>query len=331
MFVNEYTPALLFQEAIEELAKQANFYSHTTKVHPRWKKILNAMEPLERKEFFLQSIIYLRDDKNQPNKILNLCLRVLQDLALSPRVSNLNSLKYYIRKVDGGNHHPLLLKGIKTFLTTLYPEETIYFIDEYTELTDELLPEDQKSCWIVLQPQEKIHQILMRVFQENSNICLETFDSTGFTPLDPVMNSDLQRVSVLAMKRITKLISKNGPYIMRNIFVRRQGDTVNCSSFICEDMRTARNLLKENKPLFVNRLADQSFFKMSQNIEHIKGGLVDPEMLRDEKSDTKFNIKATLIAMDIFELFIDKKVEFPPVNYTTEEKSEEDTKDCVIA
>ncbi len=331
MHVNEYTPALLFKESIEELSNKTTFKSDSTEVHPRWKKILNTMEPIERREFFIQSINQLQNDKNQTEKILTLCLRVLQDLAFSPRVSNLNSLKYYLREVNKGYQHPLLLKGTKTFLRALYPEETIHFISAHSKVTIAMLPTDQKSCYIVLQPENALHQSLMRISNANSTMYLQIFDSLGYAPFDPIIKDELHHTIFVAMKRITRLLSQNGTFYIDNIFVPRQKDFVNCSSFICEDIRTAIHLLRENKPLFVGEQADLSFYKISQNTEHIKSGIVDPELIKAENADKKLNIKATLIAMDIFEMFINTKVEFPPANYTTEEVSEQDTENCIIA
>jgi hypothetical protein len=92
-----------------------------------WKKAFTHYEDYEKKERLLSAVEELKKETMLSLLQFRECLRTLEDIALSPRVSDLNRQGYYTRLVDGRNHHLHSLQGLACFLKSHYPNEQLFF------------------------------------------------------------------------------------------------------------------------------------------------------------------------------------------------------------
>lgn len=299
------------------------------------KKELHGIPPERRKAKLLNAIEELRDKKLCLDQI-DVCFRVLQDLALSPRVSNLNSLKFYARRTSGNSPRPPSLEFTKHLFRHEIEKEEMFCISEISEFPS-LNQLGNQPKWIIVKYGELKHQALLRVWRPQQVYQLQIFDSLGVTAMQPKGEdeepSTARDCKTWLLKVAKKLTVDGQPPNIEYIKGDRIKDHVSCTAFVIEDLRVARELLAEEKPLFESGKAHPRFFRISQNPDHldqVPTAVLRKHYLFDSKTTT--NSKAMLIALDIFKALLEENVRYPDANAIPDYESEGDDREgCIIA
>ena len=309
-------------------------FKYKDPLYPTWKKSLWLLEPAARKQFFNDVSKELGSDTSLTTDQLNLVVRVLQDMALSPRVTDLHSRKIYHRTVELHYPHVVLFEGTELLLKLFFPHETIYFLHSPYKLPEEIFTL-KKRAWIVINPYETSHKIVMSFVPKDRSMVIfprdtsiNIFDSIGTR--DDAEHQKCKDIFILTLRAIRSVLKQFSPAPTIGRFNHpRQFDPVNCDAFLVEDMRHAIDLMDQQIPPFKDNSAHPSFLKVSQNRHDFSH--VDENNLRmDCKGDTKSNCQATLISLEIFDKIINDIVTFPPAQSTPSARSDSDEENCVI-
>lgn len=298
------------------------------------KQDLQKLSADGKKQKLLAAVDELTTNPKLTDDHLNVCFRILQDLALSPRVSNLNSLNLYARRVEVYEPRPPLL-NMSSYLFQKECEEKRMFLIEDVDAFPDAQQLGDSPKWIVLKYGRYMHQTLLRIFTEEKVRKLQIFDSIGMSAAEPLEedSSEIKFYKAWLQKVERKLhIADECPKI-EYIRSGRQRDSINCLSFVSEDFRVAEKLISENEPLFEKGKENPEFLRISQAPSQITFA-DDSDLRRPGLSDEEptRNVKAKLIALDFFRRVLEEKVEFPEANAVPEVASESDEEEgCIIS
>lgn len=197
------------------LLKQAQNESATPKIfRESWKQAFTFYQKDKKREHLIRAIEELKSNTALSSLQFRECCRTLEDIALSPRVSDLNKQNYYTRVVDGRNSHPHSLKGIACFLKCRYPEEQFFFAfhlcrdsltclepaeimklrlkpsnsSRVTDIRFEHIVKaaEAKPVFLIYQYSETLHKMLVILQKENHECTLSLFDSLGINPCNRI-------------------------------------------------------------------------------------------------------------------------------------------------
>lgn len=333
----------LFSKFTESFPPGSNPYKYhgnpqkkTKKLLKEWKIYLNALSREGKKTVFLETISKIQKCSTLSLKQLTTYYRALQDLALSPRVSNLCQKKYFIRQYDQYYPRPPIAVHIPTYLKNKYNQDILFVtsIEKFPESTDFKV---NKATWVLFKHKEHLHMTLFRVTQTINSIKMEIFDSLGARP-DTISKDGRPYPSNLW--RILKKLEQGGrPIEVWGADRQRQADSCSCAFFVESDLSTALNLKATKTPLFKEeKKAHPDFFKISQMREHIESNMSDPNFLRTKSKYPSSichigNLKAMLLALAYFETLVKEKITFTLAgeDLNPGEESEEDVENCIIS
>lgn len=323
-----------------------------------WKQTFTRYGEKEKKERLIEAIEELKSGTTLSSFQFRECFRVLEDIALSPRVSDLNRQHYYTRVVRGRNNHVLSLKGIACYLKDRYPNARLYFAShicndsltclrsseimtlrtnmnnsvhvEEVEL-DRLLKLAGKTVFVVYQYSQTFHKMLFILQKTSGAYTLSFFDSLGINPWRRI-NGD--EPYFYQMKSLMQIFSARcgSQLTVHALAATRQKDQVNCGSFVTFDFELAFKFISEGTPLFKDSMtAHEAFFEISQQDHDLKNIPVQLKRYRSLYDPAKeVNLKASMVALDILKFYLENKTCYPQENSRFEEESEEDEEGCVI-
>lgn len=323
-----------------------------------WKGTLANYSPDKKKVKLLSTVHQLRTDNTLTLFQFRKCLRILEDIALSPRVSKLNMQGYYTRLVPNFNNHPHSMHGLATYLKTHYPNEQIVFAFDanskyihgiesfnkyrrpsslkfitdlrvnYIDICQFKSKLENKPVYFVYEYSHSEHKVLFIMQKETTGYVLSFFDSLGVNPWKRLENDGNYYYQ---MKDLVDNFSKIfEPLHVEAIDIARQKDRVNCGVFIIHDFNTAEGLIRDKKPLFVDKATPQpAFFEISQRDEDLHLTQAAFHRLKGDESNQNVNIRSHLLALDILNFYLEAKASYPEPAQEGEE-SEDDENDCVI-
>ena len=356
--ISNYQPDWLFPSIL----KQAQNESATSKsFREGWKQAFTLYQKDKKREHLIRTIEELKSNMSLSSLQFRECCRTLEDIALSPRVSDLNRQDYYTRVVDGRNSHPHSLKGIACFLKCRYPEEQFFFAfhlcrDSLTCLEPaeimklRLKPSNSsrvtdirfehivkaaevKPVFLIYQYSETLHKMLVILQKESHGYILSLFDSLGINPWNRIKGDEPYHWQMNEL--VQKFAERCGGSSMtvRALGTTRQKDAVNCGSFVIFDFELAFKFMQERTPLFEDKATPHAAFmeisQQDQDVESQNSAMQRYKSIKE--SDKMVNLKASMLGLDILKFFFEERITYPQDNARFEEESEEDEEGCVIS
>ena len=323
------------------------------------KQTLATYSADQRKKSLIQALKKVKSDTALTLCQFNQCLRILENIALSPRISDLNRHGYYSRIVDGWYPHVHSMNGLACYLRSFYPDEEILFafnvynsslncMKSFTKtaskkpgkfiitiynhdiaLSKIQALSEKKPVFIVYEYPESEHKMLIMFQKESTGYVLRFFDSLGINPWNRMKGDE---PFYYEMQSLVSCFSRQfEPLRVEASGITRQKDHTHCGAFIVFDFKIAISLLKEGKSLFIDKSTpDPAFFEISQRDEDID---YSNSTFHRSKDNQRANLRASILALDILKFYLKTKTHYPePTSQKEgdEEKSEEDTEGCVI-
>lgn len=310
-----------------------------------WKHQLNVLSDSDKEKQITYAIEWVTDSSAAISiKQMKLCLRLIEDVALSPRVSTLSKKNFLHRRVSNISNRAFTLQGLENYIQAKYPQLKIFF---FNSIPNDLLFSiqfkehfiDNKDIWLVFQHGKYLHKTLLKL--SNVNDCLEItiLDSIGMThdasslisndPKEGVYRNHLRSL----VERLSEIVTLDK---VKTFSKPRQKDGVNCGAFVVFDLETALNLKNEGEALFSDAYDNgmhSDFFKITQYTQ--EASLMSPICMRkyddSMKSERQGNCQVLIIAGAILKHALNNSSSYVKERANLEELSDEDEEDgCSI-